>query len=315
MHSRWYNIAVVALWLSTMTWLVYRKVLPSMLVGDPPSYPAILAAQKNQSAAGWTIVWKDKSLGWAVIRTKPLPQALTEVRSHVHFDTLPLQEMSPEWLRHLLPLEQLTQWLVMDSQSTLIFDPLSRLSRFESTIDLEPKEGVRRVEGVKQSLVKIQGTIDGATLELWIRCGDLTPLQPMKIPLPRNVMLSDAISPQGCLPGLRHGQTWTVETYSPLRPPSDPIEIVHATVEQRGPLLWNGRVEEAWLVVYRSDPGAALKQEETVRGRLWVRPDGTVLKQEVLLLGASLLFVRLGQRESDELAVRLAPPATLSDRP
>ena len=107
MHSRWYNIAVVALWLWTMAWLVGNKVLPSVLVGDPPSYLAILDAQRNEPPVGWSISLENRRLGWAVSSTSTLPDELTEVRSKVRFDKLPLRALSPEWLRGMLPADQL----------------------------------------------------------------------------------------------------------------------------------------------------------------------------------------------------------------
>lgn len=45
MHSRWFNLTVVLLWLTMMTWLIKLKVMPAMLIGEPPSYAEILDAQ------------------------------------------------------------------------------------------------------------------------------------------------------------------------------------------------------------------------------------------------------------------------------
>ena len=45
MYSRWFNAAVVVLWLATMSWLVTEKVLPPLLVGEPPSYHQVIEAQ------------------------------------------------------------------------------------------------------------------------------------------------------------------------------------------------------------------------------------------------------------------------------
>jgi len=46
-------------------------------------------------------------------------------------------------------------------------------------------------------------------------------------------------------------------------------------------------------VVYRSDPGHGLGSDEHPRGRLWVRRDGTVLKQQVMIFNSTMTFVRL----------------------
>ncbi|MGQ9576258.1 MAG: hypothetical protein ACUVUC_13160 [Thermoguttaceae bacterium] len=295
MSSRWYNLAVVLLWLTTMGWLIRQKVLPSLLIGEPPNYQRILAAQKQSPPVGWRLLWNDRKLGWAVSTPQLLPNDLTEIRSHVHFSELPLEELIPDWLQGVLqPLDMRETRLTMDARSSLTFDPLGRLSQFESAIGFQPKVDA----------LKLRGRIDGAKMTLWIHCGDLPPSE-RELPAPRRVMLKDTLSPQSHLPGLRAGQRWTEEAYSPLRHSSSPAEILHATVEERTTIAWNGMTVDTWLVVYRSDPGSALGSAGSPRGRLWVRDDGTILKQQVVILGSTLTFVRV----SDEEAVQLARKA------
>lgn len=292
MYSRWFNVAVVALWLSTMGWLVTTKVLPSLLVGEPPSYPTILAAQRADPPVGWNLFWDNRRLGWAVSKTVPGIQGVTEVRSRVHFDDLPLEQLIPDWLRPLVPpLGKQRLRVPVDSRSVLVFDPLGRLSRFDSSVELAGQE----------PFVRMRGTVDGSKMALWLRVGELQPFE-AEVPVPRDAMLGDMLSPQSRLPGLRLGQTWTVESYSPLRPPNSPHEILCAAVETRTPLPWQGRVQDTLVVVYRPDPGAALGSAGSPRGRLWVRPDGTVLQQEVSILRATLTFVRMGDGDAAALA-------------
>ena len=123
--------------------------------------------------------------------------------------------------------------------------------------------------------------------------------------LSTNALAGDSLSPQVCLPGLREGQTWKVPSYSPLRPPNNPVEMLTATVEGLEPFDWNGRPEEVWLVVYRADSGLGMGIDKTPRGRLWVRPDGTVLGQQVMMLDCKLMFVRLPDRQAAELEKKL----------
>jgi hypothetical protein len=293
MYSRWYNVAVVALWLATMGWLVSQKVLPSLLIGEPPDYQTILAAQMGSPPVGWQLLWNDrKRLGWAVTSVHPLPNGLTEVRSFVHFSELPLGEIVPDWLQGMFqPLDPVGSRLKMDARSTLTFDPLQRLSQFESAVRFQPKVDA----------IKMWGRIDGAKLQLVIHCADLPPYE-TEVPAPRNTLLSDALSPHGYLPGLKEGQRWTEESYGPLRPPNSPREILHATVECKEPTTWNGQVVETLRVVYRSDPGSALGSAGSPRGKLWVRRDGTVLKQQVTVLRSTMTFVRTSDEEAERLA-------------
>jgi hypothetical protein len=268
MYSRWFNIAVVVLWLTAMGWLVIEKVLPPLLVGEPPSYRTILEGQQRQPPVAWKMTLGGRQLGWAISNISRLPDGMTEIRSRVHFDEFPLQEMTPGWIRSLLRLvEQPVVKLEMDAHSTLTIDPLGRLSRFESTVRLDPLDDA----------IKFRGTVDGTQLRLHVHSGGFS--YNTEVYLPTDSLLDDGLSPQTQLPGLRTGQTWTVPAYSPLRPLNNPLEILQAKVEGIEPITWDGRTVETWLVVYRSDSGFRLSGNQTPRGRLWVRRDGTVLKQ------------------------------------
>jgi hypothetical protein len=90
--------------------------------------------------------------------------------------------------------------------------------------------------------------------------------------------------------------------FSPFRPPSSPLEILQATVERTENIVWNGEPVSARLVVYRSDAGSGLLAARKPRGKLWVRSDGLVLKQQVTALNSDLTFVRLPANEARSLA-------------
>lgn len=304
MYPRWFNFAVWALWLASMGWLVKTKVIPSFLVGDPPSYSSILAAQREDLPVGWTIDWNGRPLGWAVSFTQGLPQGVTEVRSLVHFDELPINEFIPDWLRGMIPpigRERLR--VPVESQSSLVFDPLGRLSRFESSVRLD----------VDQPFVKMRGTVEGAKMALWVRVGDLPPFD-AEVPVPRDALLGDALSPQSRLPGLRERQNWTVESYSPLRPPNSPKELLYASVESRLPFYWKGRRMDTFLVVYRTDAAEAVGGAGAVRAKLWVQPDGTVMKQQLILFRSTLTFLRMSEHDAAPLAAKILSDADPPER-
>ena len=162
MHSRWFNAAVVMLWLATMSWLVTEKVLPPLLVGEPPSYSRIVEAQKDAPPVGWRMSLNGRPLGWALSDTKLQPTGLTEIHGRVHFDALPLEEMMPGWLRALSRLiEQPIDRLQMDARSVLTIDSLGHLVRFDSTVRVDPFNEV----------IRVHGTVEGRQLQLVVRAG------------------------------------------------------------------------------------------------------------------------------------------------
>jgi hypothetical protein len=300
MNSRWFNTVVVMLWLATMGWLVEEKVLPPLLFGEPPSYRSIVEAQQNAPPVGWRVSLNGHPLGWALTDTQLQSTGLTEIRGRVHFTALPLAEMMPSWLRSLAGLnERSIGPLQMDARSLLAIDPLGHLVRFDSTARVDPLNEV----------ISVQGIVEGRRLQLLVRAGN-EPLS-SEAYLPSDALLCDALSPQMQLPGLRAGQTWTVPVYNPLWLTKTPLEIIRATVEGTEPILWNGAIEDAWLVMYRNDSGSGAGNNQSPRGALcgtlWVRRNGTVLKQQVVLLGATVTFVRLPDEKAAALVKAVGP--------
>jgi hypothetical protein len=282
MYGPWFNVGVVLLWLGTMTWLATTKILPSLLVGDPPSYQTILAGQDHEPPVAWILTLNGRKLGLALNTVAHTPDGLTQLHNRIHFDELPLAQLVPDLLQTLLsPESPLPTELPMEVVSTLVFDPLGRLSRFESSLKFQPE----------MDAIRVYGTAEGDQVNLSFHCGDST--YNTRLALPRKAMLYDGLSPNGRLPGLRVGQTWTMELYSPLRPPQEPVEILWARVESVQPIQWNGEMVDAFHVTYRTDPGASVGRSATPRVQLWVRPDGVVLVQQASVFNAKMTFTRL----------------------
>ncbi len=168
----------------------------------------------------------------------------------------------------------------------MTFDPLGKLSRFTSQLQLPGIEPF-----------KVQGTIDGPRMMVSIHWRDFNTDRTMLTP---RAMLRDELSPQTQLPGLRNGQEWTLDVFSPMHPEADPLEVIHATVEGRQPLIWEGRMVQAWLVVYRVPSKASPEGE--VRGKTWVHPNGEVLQEEAKFSAATVAFRRLPDEQAGELA-------------
>ncbi len=294
MNSRWFNACVVLLWLATMSWLVVRKVLPPLIVGDPPSFARIIEAQKRSPPVGWRISLSGRRLGWALCETQSQPSGLTDVRTWVHCNTLPLREIVPGWSRMLSKLiDPSLERLPVDARSLFTFDPLGRLAAFDSAVQL----------GAANDLFGVRGTVEDGLLQLTVRTAGVAIATEAK--LASDSLLGDALSPQTDLPGLRDGQKWTVPVYNPLCPSNNPLEIIHAKVEDVEPLKWSGVRHLCWVVVYRNGADGGVDDEQNVRGKLWVRHDGKVLRQQVVLFKSVLVFTRL----SDDEAMRLVGKA------
>ncbi len=241
-----FNVIVVLFWLATMTWLVVAKVLPPLRVGEPPSYQAILEESRRQPVACWSIYIDSRPIGWAASRLVRRKDNIAELHSRVYLAKLPLDELAPGWLNKVLKpaLGDLGR-LDVDKQSQMVIDPLGRLVRFESRV---------RIAEIRDA-IKISGQVEGSTLSITVRSGDIP--KTFECYLPPNALMSDELSPQAMMPALRVGQRWTVPLYNPFRPPTSPMEILHAHVEQVEKINWNGQQDTGKLVVFRSDPARA----------------------------------------------------------
>jgi len=231
-----------------------------------------------------------------------LDNGVTEMRSHVRITRMPLAEITPGWMNSLLNmLAGSDEWselrLAVDAQSSLEIDPLGRPIGVYSRAILGDEDSLPQTTRIDGQIVPgtvqitLQGTFEGSQLKLKVRSGQM--VYNTVAYLPPNALMGDALAPQSRLPDLKVGQTWTMPVYSPLRPPTAPVELLQATVERREPIMWRDHVVSTYLVVFRNDPGVELSSNQTARAKAWVHSDGTVLKQEINLLSARLTFERL----------------------
>jgi hypothetical protein len=287
MPIRWYNTLVVLFWLATMAWLTAAKVLPPLLIGEPPNYRTILrdeAGVKQEGPVAWQILWEDRAIGWATSETRRPSEGRVDLESRIRLDNLRPREMSLGWLAPFFdPLAEADGSLDLDVTSRVRLSEEGALRNFQSTVKLGPLD------------IRLRGEVRDNKLEVNFRAEELN--YSTSTDWVSNVMVGDGVSPRVRLPNLRVGQKWTEPVYSPFNQPNSPMQILAARVERTDHIPWNGEMVEARLIVYRKDAGAEMMQSQPPRARVWVHPDGAVLKQEVLLLGFRLVFARLPSAE------------------
>jgi hypothetical protein len=280
-----YNALVVAFWLAAMSWLVIAKVLPPLLLGEPPTYRTILAVDEQGEIQDAHVVWDiecdQRPIGQATSTIELMTDGIRELHSDVRFWDLPLDSISPLRLGVFAPSpEGKSRSIALAAKSVLEIDPLGRLLGFESNLEL----------GLLAEPIQVVGLVDGTQLKITVRSGEF--IYRHDTVLPNDSLLSDALSPQSRLPGLRIGQTWLVPLYSPFHQRTQPLEALQAKVERKEPLAWHGSLVETLLVVYYDEQGGRLGGASEPRGRIWVRPDGMVLQQEAPLVNSMLRFIR-----------------------
>lgn len=285
-----YTALVWIAWLTSMSWLLTAKVLPTLRTGKPPDYAPRVSAQSTPEPVVWRIAWNDRRIGTAVSQQSPRADGFA-VRHVVQFDKLPVDKMLEEalgvagsFLKPVLGDSGLEVGLLVATE--LQFAQDRRLKEFYTTADVGDMQGMLRVTGVADQRGK---------LRLSTRVGGaggipVTHLR-QQLDLPPNAVVGDAYAPRSELRNLTPGQEWTIPVYQPF-PPNSPVRIIAAKAEQLEVILWDGKDVETIRVVYHDEAGTGLQATRAPIGREWVRADGLVLQQEIRWGGAVILFER-----------------------
>lgn len=274
MSSRWFNMAIVGIWLTTMSWLVTQKIWPSLDVGRPPGYST------DDPHTKWQLLLDDKPIGWAESTVEINAEGVKSLESEVFLDELPLSKLGPAWLLRLVDApDSISQ---MSVRSSVELDPLDRLIGVRTAVDL----------GSMHDVMLMHGVATGDRLTITARTGDF--VYNNELYLPRGGAIGESFAPRTRLGQLEDGQQWTVPVYSPFHAPNAPMEILQASVDGTTPIIWNRQIVPTKIVVFRGDPGSGIGDAEgALRGRAWVDRHGRVLRQEAFLWNTRLTFVRV----------------------
>jgi hypothetical protein len=197
----------------------------------------------------------------------------------------------PPWLQAFVrPGAKQRITIPFDTRGTILLDARGALHSFASTVEI-PGSGSR---------ISLNGRINDGVATVIVDANGAR--YEVERPIPDDAMLGDELSPQATLPGLTVGRRWAVPSYSPLRPAASPIELLHAHVTGEQLFFWQDQLTRVHEVCYRTDPTAL---HHDPRFTLLVAMNGRVLKQDSVLLGARLTFVRRSDKDAEQLAMRI----------
>lgn len=296
MANRIFVCFVVALWLGSMSWLMVDKILPSFHDGEPP---AVSSFDENVYVA-WRVSWSGRAVGYAASYRQPSVLRTTNIDNRVVLQDVPLMDLVPALMRHVVGE---IGSLKLDARTRLEFDSLDNFSSFESSVAINDVA----------SVLRLNGKVNGAFLELKVRFGDVT--YSPKAPLPDQSTLSEALFPDAKLPYMYVGRRWREEVYNPFRSPSAPVEAVEAEVVGVEAMEYGGKMTRVMRVEYRGAPGAGISEEARLQAIAWVRArDGMVLRQDVFIATSQLRFERLPEKEADAIGKDLLASPVDEDR-
>lgn len=305
MEHRFIRIGILVFWLSSMTWLVTTKILPLFDANSTPDQRVFIpeSSQRVQKAH-WKIRWNDRPMGWAQMTTTRQKTGFGHTESVVRFEDLPADELLQELfgkmgpVLRLLELDQLHVELTLEISSQMEFDPFGTLERFRSSVALDSFGELFRLKGqVKDTTLRLDVIAGNNLTTDEQQPGDS--LFQKEFELPPDAFVADALTPQSRLADLQVGQTWRFRAYRAF-PPQSPFRIVVATVDRVEMMAWEDIVEPVSVVSFADGGGSGLTAASEPFSQLWVRDDGTVLRQQMQLGNVQVDFVR--QAVDDEAA-------------
>jgi len=287
MANRIFISAVVVFWLSSMTWLVTDRILPSFFGGQPP----IVQAYEDGEAVAWQVLWGGVTVGEAASMRLNGVGGTTDLFNRVVLEEFPVMQLAPSWIRATVgDLGKMT----FDVLTRVEFDPLGAFSSFNSRISLNGMT----------SVLKMSGRIEESYLKLKVSSNDFS--HTTQIYLPNSEALSEALFPDAKLPYLHVGRNWQEKVYSPFSSPSDPVELVRVEVQAIEKIEHRGEVRRVMRVEYRSVAMSGISEHAKIQGISWVDPKtGDVLRRDVFLGDSKLRFERLSKEAAAVAGLKL----------
>ncbi len=282
MANRIFVLAVVVLWLSSMTWLFTDRILPTFQDGQPPA----IEAYENGEAVAWSVEWGGKEVGKAASVRIPGAGGSVELHNRIALDNMPIIDLAPAWMRMAVPsLGEMS----FDVISRVEFDSLGSFSSFDSRVILNDMPSVMRLSGrVKDSYLRLNVVSGQLPYEVAVY-------------MPDSKSLNEALFPDARLPYMYVGRHWQEEVYSPFRATGTPTELIHAEVVSEETIEYGEKTQRVMKVEYHGMIGSGVSDKARLQAIAWVEPEGAVLRREVFVGSSRLRFNRL----SDEVAAKI----------
>jgi len=284
MGNRIFVGVVVTLWAGTMSWLMVAHILPPFFHGEPPSHGAII-----HDPVCWEVQYGDKTVGHVASQAIAGDSGTTEIHSRIQINEIEVRQLAPQWMSSLVSsLGEVS----LDIRSAFYLDSLGSLTSFTTKV---------RLNDLPKVQMKVIGKVVGPDLVLKVQTGDSSQ-GPFTYPIPSASMLTSELVPESKLLPIYVGRKWQQEVYSPFRAPGNSLEIMQAEVVAERLIEHRHEQVHARKIEYRTLSSAGVTPDNTLRAVVWVADDGTVLRQDVVLMDARLRIERCMEPRMIKLA-------------
>ena len=277
-----------------MSWLLLTKIYP-VLDTTPPPAPGFTEAtgQPRFEKSCWDIHCQGELIGYAANHTEGDGQGNVRVQSTVELTDIPVGELMADLLstwsvlaRWASPIPVETTLSVETHTEMEFFE--GALTRFRSRVHLDQAEAMFELTGEREAEGLHVSVEPGAMLE---QAGMTEPLYSSVLPVPRDSLVIDSLSPYSELQNLRVGKRWQVQTYRAF-PPTQPLRTILATVSRTEMVVWDGEIVTCFVIEFADMNPSGPTASAGPAGHMWVDDSGMVLKQSMQVGGIELDFLR-----------------------
>jgi hypothetical protein len=293
------QLVVCVLWLTSMVWLVSTKVLPRSVPQESPNHRLVgPGTDALPERVRWQIEYRRQIIGTAMTTIIRPSDGSPVVDTVVNLDQVPLGEML-EQVVGIWPLiaqaagvyDQNLQ-VSLHVGTRMHFDRFGNLLFFHSDVGLDQTMDVLRVRGrmiAEDRLQLIVSAGTGLPASAW---GGKTDLLKHELQVSPDALIVDGLSPHPRLANLRVGQEWSMQSVRAFAPGS-PLRTIRARVEREQLVAWDRDMERMHVVLMEDVSPQGLTTTHDAKVRLWVRSDGSVVRQQMELAGLVIDFQRL----------------------
>ncbi|GEM_PF-6414029 len=251
---RIFGLIAVGFWLTMMTLLVKRDVLPAFGRRGDPGYRTLLLKKSNMEETTMGIYVGEQKIGFAHEVIRPNADGGYSVSSETELDGARLGLAS-----------------LISFRSNTSIDAAFRLAAFDLSA---------RVLGVEAT---VRGTVVDDVLVISTEGVSATgipqsgPAEEKRLQLDGPMTLSTGLSPFTGMPELEVGKEWTIISVNPLDAARGTLatESRRAHVEKKEFIEWEGERVETFVV--KVETRQAFARECTA----WITKEGEILKQRV----------------------------------
>lgn len=302
-ESRIIQLAVLVVWLASVTWLTVTKLVPMAFPNQLPVHQIIgPGTDALPDRVLWRIDCDDQEIGTAEMTITRPRDGSPIVESVVRLNQFPVGQMLKQARGLWALLAQTTGvtsgslTLDVEVHTRMHFGAFGQLVVFHTDVDLDGTTNVLRLRGTMMESDRLQIVVNVGT---GLDDNQQLPSELLRkeIRIAPGALVVDGFAPHPRLGNLRLGQEWTMESLRPFSP-RNPIRTIRARVDHREWIPWDREMESAFVVMLEdvSPQGLTTAQDSSVQ--LWVRSDGMVVRQRLTVAGVRFDFYRLPDRTS-----------------